>query len=57
VSDEGEGLPANHDFDRATGLGMKVLRALAVQLGGKLCIGGNPEAPGVCAAVVWPLDC
>lgn len=54
VSDEGEGLPADHDFTRATGLGMKVLKALAVQLGGDVWIGGNPEGPGVCAAVAWP---
>lgn len=57
VSDEGEGLPADYDFTRATGLGMKILKALAVQLGGDVCIGANREGPGVCAAVVWPRDC
>lgn len=51
VSDEGEGLPADHDFARTIGLGMKVLKALAVQLGGDLSIGDNPDGPGVWAAV------
>jgi two-component sensor histidine kinase len=54
VSDKGKGLPLDHDFDRATGLGMRVLKTLAVQLGGELSIGDNPLGPGTCAAVVWP---
>jgi two-component sensor histidine kinase len=57
VSDEGDGLPPDHDFGRATGLGMTVLKALSVQLDGVLSIGSNPEGPGVCAAVAWPRDC
>jgi two-component sensor histidine kinase len=36
VTDDGPGLPADFDPAAQPGLGMKVIRALAMQLGGKL---------------------
>jgi two-component sensor histidine kinase len=56
VSDGGKGLPADYDFARSTGLGMKVLKALSVQLDGDLSIGSNREGTGVCATVTWPCN-
>jgi two-component sensor histidine kinase len=54
VSDAGNGLPADDNFERSTGLGMRVLKTLAAQLGGELRIGDNPGGRGACPAVVWP---
>jgi two-component sensor histidine kinase len=43
VSDDGEGLPASFDPETGTGLGMKVVRMVARQLGGTL--GVEPMGP------------
>jgi two-component sensor histidine kinase len=52
VCDQGPGLPP--DFDPATGgsgLGMRVVVALARQLGGRLIAGANPAGPGSCFSI------
>lgn len=47
VSDEGEGLPSNFDpSDNRAGLGMRVVNALAKQLGGHLAASANPVGRG-----------
>ena len=44
VANEGKGLPADFDPAASTGLGMKVVRSLARQLGGELLV-GTAEGP------------
>lgn len=53
VCDQGQGLPAGFDPDHSTkkSLGMKVVSALASQLGGGLTAGTNPQGPGACFRV------
>ena len=52
VCDQGKGLPAGFDPDRhTTSLGMKVVSALASQLGGGLSAGTNPHGSGACFKV------
>ena len=46
VCDEGEGLPAAFDPEQGAGLGMKVIVALARQLGGKFAAEQNPVGVG-----------
>jgi len=54
VRDEGAGLPAGFDPDGMKGLGMKVVTALARQLGGRTIAGPSPTGSGACFAVVFP---
>jgi two-component sensor histidine kinase len=52
VCDQGKGLPVDFDPDRSTkSLGMKVVSALASQLGGSLAAGANPLGSGACFKV------
>lgn len=53
VCDEGEGVPANFDPAASSGLGMKVVRLLAKQLGGKLAVSKNPAGRGACFQVAF----
>ena len=46
VTDDGTGLPADFDPTSTPGFGMKVLSALASQLGGELRFGGASSASG-----------
>ena len=46
VCDEGEGLPAAFDPEKGAGLGMKVIVALARQLGGKFAVEQNSVGVG-----------
>jgi two-component sensor histidine kinase len=46
VTDDGAGLPADFDPASTSGFGMKVLSALASQLGGELRFGGASSASG-----------
>lgn len=43
VTDEGQGLPANHDAAAGTGLGTQVIEAMTAQLGGRLTSGQFEE--------------
>ena len=54
VCDEGQGLPANFDADKSTGLGMKVVTTLARQLGGRVEAGLHPSGRGSCFTVTFP---
>src|SRR4051794_671349 len=56
VCDEGEGLPRDFDPKNTNGLGMKVLHALAGQLGGSVCAGANARGRGACFKVAYPVD-
>jgi len=53
VSDEGEGVPADFDQNQSPGLGMKVVMALAKQLGGQLTIRENSSGRGSCFKVAY----
>jgi two-component sensor histidine kinase len=53
VCDEGPGLPENFDPDQSAGLGMKVVGALAKQLGGKMSAHPNPSGKGACFKFVY----
>jgi two-component sensor histidine kinase len=56
VCDQGPGLPADFDPARsAKGLGMKLVVALASQLGGSVVGGANPRGRGACFTVKIPL--
>lgn len=55
VCDEGKGLPDRFDPDQTTGLGMKVVSALAKQLGGRITAKGNPAGRGSCFEVVYEI--
>jgi len=55
VCDEGEGLPPDFDLKNTEGLGMKVVRALAGQVGGSLSAQANPRGRGACFKVSYPV--
>ena len=57
VLDEGPGLPAGFVASEPTGmgLGMKVVNALAAQLGGALSATPNPAGRGTCFTVTFPV--
>lgn len=55
VSDSGPGLPPDFDVSKeAKGLGMRVVRALSQQLGGKMSASTNAAAPGAVFSVTFP---
>ncbi len=54
IADEGEGLPEDFTPTGKNGLGMKVIIALADQLGGKLSATPNPSGKGACFTVTFP---
>ncbi|MFC6488194.1 sensor histidine kinase [Nitratireductor sp. GCM10026969] len=55
VRDNGEGLPPGFDLEQsASGLGMKVVKALADQLGGRVSAVPNPSGCGCCFTVAFP---
>ena len=54
ILDDGPGLPADFSLEASSGLGMKVLSALARQLDGKLEATSNPNGKGACFALEWP---
>src|SRR4051812_14542164 len=55
VCDEGEGLPRDFDLKNTEGLGMKVVHALAGQVGGSLRAQANPRGRGACFKVSYPV--
>lgn len=55
VCDDGKGLPAGFDLDQSmTGLGMRVVKILAKQLGGRVTTSSNPMGRGSCFMVAFP---
>lgn len=52
VTDNGVGLPAGFDLNRATSLGLKIARTLAQQLDGQFDM--RPAMPGVVASLSFP---
>jgi two-component sensor histidine kinase len=57
VCDQGDGLPVGFDPEQNSGsLGMKVVLALARQLGGRLTGGANPIGAGACLKVTFPAN-
>lgn len=55
VRDDGEGLPPGFDLEQSSsGLGMKVVRALSGQLGGRVSAVRNPGGSGCCFTVALP---
>jgi two-component sensor histidine kinase len=55
VRDEGIGLPGGLDLTNSTnGLGMRVVRALAKQLGGSIGARANTPGQGSCVSVTFP---
>jgi two-component sensor histidine kinase len=54
VSDDGEGLPASFDPGISTGLGMKVVRMVARQLGGTLSVEPTGAQGGASIAIRFP---
>jgi len=55
VCDEGEGLPGDFDPKNTDGLGMKVVHALAGQLGGSVSANAKPRGRGACFKVTYPV--
>jgi two-component sensor histidine kinase len=55
VCDEGEGLPRDFDSKNTEGLGMKVVHALAGQVGGCVSAQANPRGRGACFTVSYPV--
>jgi two-component sensor histidine kinase len=55
VCDEGEGLPRDFDSKNTDGLGMKVVHALAGQLGGSVSAHANRRGRGACFRVAYPV--
>jgi two-component sensor histidine kinase len=53
VCDQGPGVPANFDVANSEGLGMKVVRVLAKQLGGGVEVVPNPSGRGACFRVAF----
>lgn len=53
VCDEGDGVPAGFSAGDSTGLGMRVVTALAKQLRGRLEVGSNPAGKGACFNVTF----
>ena len=56
VCDEGEGLPRDFDSKNTDGLGMKVVHALAGQLGGTVSAAANACGRGACFTVTYPVS-
>ncbi|MEO8812898.1 MAG: histidine kinase dimerization/phosphoacceptor domain -containing protein [Caulobacteraceae bacterium] len=54
VCDEGEGLPADFDPSRSSGLGMKVVTTLVDQLGGRIAGGPHLTRQGSCFRFSFP---
>jgi two-component sensor histidine kinase len=54
VSDDGEGFPAGFDPEAGTGLGMKVVRMVARQLGGELIIEAAGDLGGAHVGIRFP---
>ena len=54
VSDDGEGFPAGFDPEAGTGLGMKVVRMVARQLGGELIIEAAGDLGGAHGGIRFP---
>jgi two-component sensor histidine kinase len=55
VCDNGKGLPAGFDPDQSvTGLGMRVVKIVAKQLGGRVSAHPNPTGRGSCFMVAFP---
>jgi two-component sensor histidine kinase len=52
VSDNGAGLPADFDLDKATSLGLKLVHSLVGQLGGEISLG---DPPGVTWLITSPI--
>lgn len=53
VCDQGPGVPADFDVASSEGLGMKVVRVLAKQLGGDVEVVPNPNGRGACFRVAF----
>lgn len=53
VCDQGPGVPADFDVANSQGLGMKVVRVLAKQLGGGVEVMPNPNGRGACFRVAF----
>jgi two-component sensor histidine kinase len=53
VCDQGQGLPADFNSEQTAGLGMKVVNALARQLGGHMTAHPNPAGRGACFKVAY----
>lgn len=53
VCDEGEGLASDFNAETTSGLGMKVVTALARQLGGHMSAQANPAGRGACFKVTY----
>lgn len=53
VCDEGEGLGSDFNAEKTSGLGMKVVTALARQLGGNMSAQANPAGRGACFKVAY----
>jgi len=53
VCDQGVGVPDGFDVAHSEGLGMKVVRVLAKQLGGRVEVGHNPNGQGACFRVMF----
>jgi len=53
VADDGPGLPNDFSIDGSSGLGMRVLSALAQQLGGTLQASANRTGKGALVSVAW----
>lgn len=54
VCDEGSGLPPSYDPSSGRGLGTKVVKALASQLGGRIAADRLPTGRGYCFTVTYP---
>lgn len=54
VCDEGRGLPPDYDLTSSSGLGTKVVAALAAQLGGRVVAAQSPSGRGACFTVAFP---
>ncbi|MEO8560297.1 MAG: histidine kinase dimerization/phosphoacceptor domain -containing protein, partial [Rhodospirillales bacterium] len=54
ITDQGDGLPEDFTPAGKNSLGMKVIIALAAQLGGKLSAAPNPAGKGACFTVTFP---
>ena len=55
VCDQGAGVPADFDVAHSEGLGMKVVRVLAKQLGGGVEVVPNPNGRGACFRVAFAI--
>ncbi|MEO7364725.1 MAG: histidine kinase dimerization/phosphoacceptor domain -containing protein [Sphingomicrobium sp.] len=55
VCDQGPGVPDDFDVSNSEGLGMKVVRVLAKQLGGAVEVMANPNGRGACFRVAFAI--